>query len=68
MNLSKLFMFHAIYISISHRMMILKTMMQPNRTLYRGAGISIMDGYDFYYEEETKVNVFLQEVVKNKGE
>ena len=35
------------------------TMEQPNRTLYWGAGIYIMDDYDFY--NETKVNVFLQE-------
>ena len=41
--------------------MILKTMMQPNRTLYGGAGIYIMDGYDVYYEAKTKVNVFLQD-------
>ena len=41
--------------------MILKTIMQPNRTMYCGAGIYIMDGYDFYYEAKTKVNVFLQE-------
>ena len=26
-----------------------------------------MDGYDFYYKAKTKVNVFLQDVVKNKG-
>ena len=42
-------------------MMILKTMEQPNRILYCGAGIYIMEGYDFYYEGNTKVNVFLQE-------
>ena len=41
--------------------MILKTMEQPNRTLYWGTGIYIMDDYDFYYEAKTKVNVFLQE-------
>ena len=41
--------------------MILKTMEQPNRTLYWCAGIYIMDDYDFYYEAKTKVNVFLQE-------
>ena len=41
--------------------MILKTMMQTNCTLYRGAGIYIVDGNDFYYEARTKVNVFLQE-------
>ena len=32
-----------------------------NRTLYRGAGIYIMDGYDFYHEAKTKIYVFLQE-------
>ena len=41
--------------------------MQPNRTMYLGACISIMVGYDFFYEERTKLNVFLQEVVKNGG-
>ena len=44
--------------------MILKTMMQPNRTLYRGAGIYIMDGNDFYYEAGTSVNVLPQEQIK----
>ena len=43
--------------------MILKTMMQPNRTLYRGAGIYIMDGNDFYYEARTSVNVLPQEQI-----
>ena len=41
--------------------MILMTMVQPNRTLYRGADIYIKDGYDFYYEAKTKIYVFLQE-------
>ena len=41
--------------------MIIKTMMQPYRTLYGGAGIYIMDGYDPYYEGKTTVNRFLQE-------
>ena len=46
--------------------MILKTMIQPNRTLYRGAGIYIMNGYDFYYEAKTKVNVFSTRTKANK--
>ena len=41
--------------------MILKTMIQTNRTLYWGAGIYIMDGNEFYYEARTKVNVYIQE-------
>ena len=41
--------------------MFLKAMEQPNRILYWGACIYIMDDYDFYYEAKTKVNVFLQE-------
>ena len=42
-------------------MMILKTMIQTNCTLYRDTGIHIMDGNDFYYEARTKVDVLLQE-------
>ena len=41
--------------------MISKTMMQPNLTLYLGAGIYIVAGYEFFYEARTKVNGFLQE-------
>ena len=34
--------------------MVLNAMRQPNRTLYGGAGIYIMGGYDFYYEVKTR--------------